>query len=247
MNKKLIAIISAVALVGLLAVAASFAACGDNNPAEEDTSSNTQVNIPGDESGSENNVTPNEELTFTDCDAQDVYVLHANGAVNLRSNPDYTATSIKVSVNNGTKLSRVAVSTNGEWSKVVYEENVYYIVTKALTTFANLDEGFVACDKTLTKAEGSLTIRIEPAMSEKDPIGWYKEGDTVKVVAENATTGWYKVEFVNSDGNTVFGYIASDAKYFVGAKDETSEESSSVETETETETETEAKAENSGK
>ena len=246
MNKKLIAIISAVALIGLLAAtAASFTACVENTPAEEESSSNTQVNIPGDETGSDTTNTPAEELTFTDCDAQDVYVLHANGAVNLRSNPDYTANSIKISVNNGTKLSRVAVSTNGEWSQVVYEEKVYYIVTKAVTTFANLDEGFVACDKTLTKAEGSLTIRIEPAMSEKDPIGWYKEGDTVKVVAENATTGWYKVEFVNTDGNTVFGYIASDAKYFVEVKEENTEESSSVETESETETE--AKTENSGK
>lgn len=248
MNKKIIAIISAVALVVIIVVVATFAACGgNNNGGEETTTDDNKVELPsgseGSEDGSDKDPEP-EDLTFTDCAEQDVYVLHQNGAVNLRSNPDYTSESVAVSVNNGTKLTKIAESSNGEWTKVVYEENTYYIASKCLTTFADLDEGFVACEKTLIKGEGSLNIRIEPAMSDKDILGHYSEGDEVKVVAENTTTGWYKVEFENANGDTIFGYIANDAKYFVNNEEETSSE---TESDTESESETEPKTEAAGK
>ena len=62
-------------------------------------------------------------------------------------------------------------------------------------------------------------------------IGYFNEGDEIKVIAENATEGWYKVEFVAYGGETKTGYIASNAKYFVETQDETTAATDSAATE----------------
>jgi hypothetical protein len=236
-DKKIIIIIAAVVALAVIASVASLVACGNgNNPENGETEST--INVPG-ESGNENESDEGNEntgeLTFTDCAPADVYVLNKNGALNLRTAPNYTADSVKVSVPNGTKLSKIAVSNNGEWFKVEYNNEVLYVVSKYTTNFADLDAGFVACEKTLVKNDGSLTIRIEPAVSNNDVLGYYSAGDEITVVAENKDLGWYKVEFVDTDGNKIFGYIANDAKYFEGGEEESTTETTEAETEVETE------------
>ena len=61
-------------------------------------------------------------------------------------------------------------------------------------------------------------------------VGYYNKGDEVKVIAENTTTGWYKVEFTDYGGTKTFGYVASDAKYYEA--DETTEETTTSSEET---------------
>ena len=242
MNKKLIAIISAVALVVVIAIVATFVACGNNNNNEEETTTDPKIDVPGsDETGDEGN-NESTELTFTDCTPKDIYILHANGALNLRTAPDYTAESVKVSVNNGTKLSKIAVSNNGEWFKVMYNNEVCYVVAKHTTELADLDAGFVAVEKTLV-SKGSLKIRIEPVLNEKEAIGYYAEGDEITVVMENTAEGWYKVKFVNANKDEIFGYIKSGKDNFVGNEEETSSESDSAESTEATENENKEPAE----
>jgi hypothetical protein len=225
-DKKIIIIIAAVVALAVIASVASLVACGNgNNPENGETEST--INVPG-ESGNENESDEGNkntgELTFTDCTPKDIYILHVNGALNLRKAPDYTAESVKVSVNNGTKLSKIAVSNNGEWFKVMYNNEVCYVVAKYTTELADLDAGFVAVEKTLV-SKGSLKIRIEPIINDKEAIGFYAEGDEITVVMENTAEGWYKVKFVNVNKDETFGYIKSGKDNFVGNKEETSSES----------------------
>lgn len=242
MNKKLIAIISAVALVVVIAIVATFVACGNNNNNEEETTTDPKIDVPGEEDSGNGETQDPAELTFTDCTPKDIYILHVNGALNLRKAPDYTAESVKVSVNNGTKLSKIAVSNNGEWFKVMYNNEVCYVVAKYTTELADLDAGFVAVDKTLV-SKGSLKIRIEPIINDKEAIGFYAKGDEITVVMENTAEGWYKVKFVNVNKDETFGYIKSGKDNFVGNKEETSSESDSAESTEATENENKEPAE----
>ena len=220
MNRRLLAIISA------LLISASLCACSGgkeeettgNNievPSREETSSNTETN----EQGSQINPPVADkapgELEYTAKDGK-VYILHENGAVNLR-NADGT---VFKSFDNGTEFERIAVSKDGEWTKVKYEDKEYYVVTNCVTDLADLDEGFAKVEKTLKLKTDALSIRMSPETTGR-VVGYYNEGDEVKVIAENTTTGWYKVEFTAYGGETTIGYVASDAKYY--ETDETTE------------------------
>lgn len=217
MTRKLLAIFSA------LLIAASLCACNSEKEKESDTSG--KINIGGettdkagseteDESGqgigtgSQNNTDNAESYTYTEKN-DIVYIIHPNGAVKLHGDGETSDTSLI----NGSKINRIAISTDGSWSKVVYENKTYYVVTKCLTTMSNLDEGFTDVSKTLHLDVDALSIRITPSM-DNHTIGYFGKGDEVKIIAENTETGWYKVEFVNYDGDTVTGYVADDDKYY---------------------------------
>ena len=99
------------------------------------------------------------------------------------------------------------------------------MASKFITTMKNPTEGFVDVEKTvyISGKTGSLNIRNIPSM-EGYIIGHALAGVAIKVVAENTTTEWYKIEFVNADGVKTTGYIASDAKYYDTAATENSTE-----------------------
>lgn len=260
MSRKLLAILAA------LLIAASLCACTDGG--EEETSENNTIDINQETGNGENDTTEGEtdelgneigtgsteigdpgEYSYTECN-ETVYVNNPDSAVTLRSET-YEA---KGSISHGTQLKRIGLSTDeaNYWSKIEYNDQEYYIASKFLTTINtnNPDEGFVEVEKTVVvnANTGSLRIRNIPSM-ESSVIGHAEAGNDIKVIAENTTTGWYKVEFVDANGVTSTGYIASDTKYFVEPETEASTtaateattESTSV-TEAATETSTEAPA-----
>ena len=251
MIKKILALL----LVLLLSVA--LFACADNEEEQttgsgsinvEGTDDDTSTETEGEETGSEIETNKAEveigdpgEYSYSECN-ETVYVNNPGSAVTLRT----AAYEPKGSVAHGTELKRIGLSTDeaNYWSKVLYQENEYYVATKFLTTMQNPDAGFEEVSKTVVVNEqtGSLKIRNIPTMESSTVIGYANAGKDVKVIAENTETGWYKIEFVNADGETVKGYIASDAKYFVSKKAETE-----TGTEAGTEANTEANTESTGK
>ncbi|MBQ4090709.1 MAG: hypothetical protein IJC64_00165 [Clostridia bacterium] len=250
MAKKFLAILIAVLMV------AALVACTPGTPDEETTTDDNRIDVGETTSGTESEseetdetgeqVTNNDEKTPGELDYTEsqgkVYILHVNGAVNLRK-ADGT---VFKSFSNGTELQKVAVSTNGEWTKVVYENEPYYIISSGVTVLADLDEGFEDESFTLVLATDSLKIRIAPDYENThDAIGFYQKDDEVKVVAVNTTNPdepWYKVEFVNYSGETVFGYVSAAAKHYVQDETDTgtgTEADTTTETEGSTGTETE--------
>ena len=216
------------ALVLVLLMSVALFAC--NNAGEEEATSDSKINV-GEESAAEGETgaevvtgpaagtTADDpgEYTYSQCN-ETVYVNNPGSAVTLRTET-YEA---KGSIAHGTSLQRIGVSTDteGYWSKVIYNEETFYVATKFLTTYNinNIDEGFVAIDKIVVVNDetGSLNIRNIPTFEGSAVIGWAIAGEQTKVVAENATTGWYKVEFTPY-GSTekAFGYIKSGADNFV--------------------------------
>ena len=222
MNKKIIAIISAVALVLVVALVATLVAC--NNGEQNGNESGSQVELPSESEGGSGNggsttIGDPGEYEYTACN-ETVYV--SSSAATLRT-AEYEA---KGSVKQGTALTRTGVSTDeaGYWSKVTYEGETYYVASKLLTDIADANEGFVDVTKTVVVNEktGSLNIRTLPTTMGSEIIGYAVAGTEITVLAENITTGWYKVQFVAYSGETMIGYIASDAKYFEGAQEESS-------------------------
>jgi len=231
MNRKLIAIFAA------LLISASLCACGGNGGSGEETTTTNRIDV-GSESGStgENESQSNEnnesnsnqgnigseigdpnEYDYEERNEK-VYVNNPDSEVTLRSG-DYVALG---TVKHGEELTRIGISTDGDhyWSKVTLDDETYYIATKFVTTMKDPDEGFVAVNKTVRISDmtGSLKIRNVPTMEGSAVIGYALSGTDIKVIAENTTTEWYKIEFVNADNQTVTGYIASDAKYYEGGE-----------------------------
>lgn len=224
MTKKIVAIF--ISLLLTASVAASVAACGDKKGGSTGTEGNINVGTGGEEEtvviGTDSKGDPiysatekigdPGEYSYTECD-ETVYVNNPGSEVTLRS-AEYEA---KGSLKHGTEIKRIGVSTDGNnfWSKIVYNGETYYMASKFITTMKNPTEGFVDVEKTvyISGKTGSLNIRNIPSM-EGYIIGHALAGVAIKVVAENTTTEWYKIEFVNVDGVKTTGYIASDAKYY---------------------------------
>ena len=247
MSRKLLAILSA------LLIAASLVAC--NNGGDEETTDDNKIDInqerdtgdgdsenETDEYGSEIGTGSVEigdpgEYDYTECN-EVVYVNNPASAVTLRSET-YEA---KGSVPHGTQLTRIGFSKDeaNYWSKVKYNDEEYYVASKFLTTIDanNPDEGFVEGDKTVVVNDntGSLNIRNVPSM-ESTVIGHAIAGADIKVIAENTETGWYKVEFVDANGEVALGYIASNPEYFVQPETEATAEATTEEATTDTATE----------
>lgn len=249
MSRKLFAILMA------LVIAASLVACnGDENegttgekvntPTETGTEATTNDAETGEEGSEIGTGAPVDssvpgELDYVESHGT-VYILHRNGAVNLRK-ADGT---VFKSFNNGTELQKIAISENGEWTKVVYEEETYYIISSGVSALANLDAGFEEKELTLVIAADSLKIRIAPDFENThEAIGYYQKGDEVKVIAVNTTNPdepWYKVEFVAYGGETATGYVSAASKYYV-------QEETEADTTVDTEATTEATTESAGK
>ncbi len=224
-------------LAALLVLLMSVSLFACNNDGEEDTSG--EINIPGEETsdGETNDGETGDEISTGDIVVDEtknpgeyqyvekndkIYVLAPGGALNLRT-ADYQK---KTSVKNGTELQRTAVSTDGVWSRIAYEidgeREDLYVNNKYITSLADLDAGFTKVEKTLISV-GSLKIHIAPEkdeawQSEIKIVGYYTADDEVKVIAENKTTGYYKVEFIAYGGATTVGYITNDASFFKAAE-----------------------------
>jgi len=242
MAKKILAIIMAALMV------ATFAAC---NTTPEETTEDGQINITTDETTGTETETDTETGTEADTGSTSVgdpgeyeystdkngtvYVNNPGSAVTLRSE-DYAACG---SVAHGTALERVGISTDEDnyWSKVLYQEKVYYVATKFLTTMSDPDDGFVDVTKTVVINEktGSMNVRNIPSM-EGTVIGHVAHSVEITVLAENTETGWYKIEFTNANNEKDTGYIASNSEYFVQDKNETTETDTEANTESDTET-----------
>ena len=257
MTKKILAIILAALMV------ASFAACSNSNNEQTTTDGKINITTEGTTAGKTEETTEADTETETGADVETnapttagdpqdyeyttdkngtVYVNNPGSAVTLRS-ADYVAMG---SVAHGTELQRIGISNDAEnyWSKVLYQEKEYYVATKFLTTIKDADEGFVEVSKIvkINEKTGSMNVRNIPSM-EGAIIGHVSCDKDVTVIAENTTTGWYKIEFINTENQKVTGYIASNKEYFVTDKSETTEETkaeTSETTESGTETSTEA-------
>lgn len=222
-------------ILAALLIAASMTSCGNGKKNDETTQSNkTDINIEASESGNKSeNVTEGEnettspsgnvttpdkignpgEYSYTTLEtAEKIQVLSATGAATLRT-ADYAALT---SVPNGTQLDRVGISNgaNGFWSQVVYNGETCYIASHLVTTILDLDDGFVDVNKTVTKNDGSLKVRVAPDVN-SEVIGYINAGQKVVVVAENTTTGWYKISFIPYGATeATIGYIASNPEYY---------------------------------
>jgi hypothetical protein len=226
MNKKILAIITA------LLLAASLCACGDKQ--EEETTNNNKIDIPngsdtqgtGDEESdaseesdetNDQNASAGEEddhadQTYVDLsEAKTVYILHPNGAVKLHGTGEVKDTSLP----NGSQVSMVAKSENGEWSKVVYNNTTYYVASACLTELQDLDAGFTPVERTLKVKVKSVNVRNTPSM-DNHIIGYLYQDENVKVLAQNAEEGWLKVEFVPYGGGTAVGYVVANQEFFEG-------------------------------
>lgn len=260
MNRKLLAILAALLLT------VSLCACGDKEEETTDGGINiggTEVEASGDETDEDDTDNDTEDADESEDETQapeagkpgeyeyttletpeTVYVHSDTGAVNLRD-ADYNQLG---SIKNGVSLERIGVSTDadGHWSKVVYKGETCYIASKYLTTIADPDEGFVACDKTVYLTEGtvSMNVRDLPSVDEGKIIGTVYKDEPIKVIAVNTVDGWYKVEIKNNDGNTITGYVAANPKYIEveteAATEATTEAGTEGATEAGTETGTEA-------
>lgn len=221
MTKKIIVIFTALLLT------ASFCACsggkgnGETSATSSDTvnieSSTTSESATDEETGTGSTNTPSSEVDYPEAYSYDevnetVYVI---SPVNLHDLENYDE---KFSVVAGTELKRVGISKdavyNGYWSKVVYNDVTYYVASSYLTTLKNADEGFVEVTKTVVLKTAALNIRMLPEMG-NNVVGHFNAGDEITVIAENTTTGWYKVEFVKvGDTEKSVGYIASNPEFF---------------------------------
>ena len=233
MNKKIIAIITAIALIASIGIVATLASCnknendGDDNEVElgGDADNGDETGENGNGTGTSTSAKNPGEYTYTTCN-ETVYVYKS--AVHLR-----TATfEDKGQLSIGTQLTRIGISTDEKqhWSKIDYNGETLYIASEYLTDVdeSNPDEGFVACDKTVDLKEGNtLNIRELPTTESKilgDVATNVGRITGIKVIAEKAGTaeknGWYKIQYADvKDGNAVkTGYISSTAKYYATAE-----------------------------
>ncbi len=186
----------------MLAIAKPFEV---STPTTEDTTKEEDDNEQTTESQSQAVVDNFEECNDTVC------VLVGSTAANLRTSPSMNDSAIATSVENGTELERVAVSNDG-WSKVVYNDETYYLKT-ACVVWESMFEGFVAATGTVTLS-APFNVRIAPSTN-NDAVGTLVAGDTIEVIAVNETTGWYKI---NYDGTYYTGeaYVYIDSDYMEG-------------------------------
>ena len=246
MNRKFWIIFAA------LLIAASLCACTGGGD-EETTSGNTI--IIGTEDTTSSNVEQNEttesdanqttdeittepeealagELTYIE-QKDTIYIYNRNGALNIRDGEE----KIVVSVPNGTELQRIAVSEDGVWSKVIYEDAECYVVSNSVVNF-DINEGFVEVNKTLT-LKGSLKVRIVPFFNElltsdNQVAGYLAPDDTVEIIAENTEIGWYKIKYESDYTGDCF--IKANPDYFVEETTEADSETTEAESESSSET-----------
>ena len=198
-------IISLALAILMIAMAVSMVACkkddeGDSTPAD------TNSGIPSASTPAADESTPADgtsDVVFTDCDEK-VYVVDV-AAVNLRSAPNYEDTAKAVSVNFATELRRIGKS--DEWSKVVYNDVEYFVVTKYLSTtnpgitFEDRDEVVYATDAESQYIQlRSFPSRSDAAKAMSLEVGTQlkRTGVMFEAVSDDnpdGTLGWSRVEY----------------------------------------------------
>lgn len=216
MSRKLIAIFTA------LLLAASLCACGDKGGKGEETTEDNRIEIPTGEDTTAEDTTKDDEGQTTESQTQTptdnfeecndtVYILVPTKAANLRTAPSLNASTVALSLENGTELQRIGVNNDG-WSKVIYNDQEYFIKTSCIVSETELS-GFVAASGTIT-VTGNFNIRIAPNTA-NDPVGNFAEGDSFEVIAVNETTGWYKI-YLETETYTGEAYVAILPEYMEG-------------------------------
>ena len=158
-------------------------------------------------SKNENNPTNNEDIvagnTFTPKKDQ----VTAKDLVNLRSLP--TSDSEKVGeLKSGEFLERVAISNKG-WSRLVYNGQTVYAITSYLTNEVvnkpnesdkPVSDGFTNVDEQVT-AKSETNLRTKPSTDNSEVVYKLKNGEYIKRIGINSSTGWSKLEY---NGQTVY-------------------------------------------
>lgn len=243
--KKLLVILAA------LLVASSLIACSNDDKKQTDnseketlssvpTEDSTEAPTESDTSDSGNTDISADERDFKE--TNDVVIAAANsGAIQLRTNTDWTNASKADSVWNGTELERTA--TDGEWSKVKYNGNEYY-VSNAVIAEKTVIDGFENVTAKIKMKEGqSLNVRSFPnTKSQSNIITSVTEGDILEVVGYNSSIpeqGWYKIKLENQP--LEYGYISAYSEYseiIEGSLEATTEAQTEEQTEAQTEAQT---------
>lgn len=132
----------------------------------------------------------------------------AKDFVNLREYPSTVDECVVGQLHNGEYLQRIGISDQG-WSKLLYNGEVVYAVSSYL-----LAEGYVSETGSSNEAQyyfdsvnDVVTAKIEtnlrsaPTTSGSDIIYTLKNGEYIKRVGLNISTGWSKLEY---NGQTVY-------------------------------------------
>lgn len=244
--KKLLVILAA------LLIATSLIACNkeDDTNKPKDTEGTT-ISVPTESgtSGEDETTTPDKTDTPASerdfVEKNDIIVAAAkSGAIQLRTDTNMNSSSKADSVKNGTELERVA--SDGEWSKVKYNGNEYYVINTVIVEKSVLD-GFDIVSATIQIKEGlSVRVRSFPnGGTDSSLITDVKSGDTLEVVGYNSAIGqqgWYKVKLTTSDDQPLeYGYISAHDDYSTIIEGSVpGKKTSEASTETQTEAQTEA-------
>ncbi len=134
--------------------------------------------------------------------------------VNLRSLPSTVSGEIVGSLESGTFLDRVAISTQG-WSRLIYNGQEVYAVSNYLSnevitqsTEPSVDERevFSPIDEMVT-AKIETNLRTKPNTNDSEIVYTLKNGEYVKRVGINNTTGWSQLEYNGVKVYAVSSYL----------------------------------------
>ena len=198
--KKIICLALAILMIAMTMVACNKNKNGDESSTPEDYIPSTPLaSTPDSTPESTPEETPAEtpaEVVLEECD-ETVYVVDAK-SVYLRTAPSYDDASKATTVNYGTELRRIGKS--DEWSKVVYENNEYYIASKFLSTEALPEVVFVDCDETVYVTADAY-YRSIPSLADGAIVDSLAKGTAIKRTGVAYDTendpeglGWSRVE-----------------------------------------------------
>ncbi len=142
----------------------------------------------------------------------------AKNNTNLRNKPSQGDDStVMTTLQNGQTALRTGISDSG-WSRVVYEGNTYYAVSRFLTTdlsapkqeepapvvqeTSGFKTKFADCSETVTAKE-LVNLRNKPSVTDEDSevIATLSAGDTALRTGINNEFGWSRVEY---NGQTLY-------------------------------------------
>lgn len=216
--KKLLIILAA------LLVASSLVACNNNDSKDnENNTDGTGINLPANTSGNDEQTTEKEvsntpatDRTFKETNDK-IVIASGSGALNLRTDTNLKDSSLSgKSLSTGTVIDRI--STDGEWSKVTYEEKTYYVVNSYIGELS-LFNGFKSLSETITiTIKSSITIRTVPSSGAGNGTIIYQasKGEKVEVIGFNSNIGqkgWVKVKYTSDKGDTFDGYMSAHSDY----------------------------------
>ncbi len=204
--KKIISLVLAILMIAMVMVSCKKDGTGSESSTPIDSIPEAPAVSGSDTTAdgsnpSESDKTPgaNDVVVFTECDEK-VYVVDVK-MLNLRSTPDFDDDSaIAETVEYGTELRKIGVSTDGVWSKVVYENNEYFVSSKYVATAKPEAIVFTDCDETVYVNQDAY-YRSIPSMADSAMVDTLAKGTAVKrtgVMYENPDDseklGWSRVE-----------------------------------------------------